>query len=80
MKPGERVLTALSMEEADSVPFQATFCPEFAARLAGVFGIRLEHVHDPHNAGWNGYELEKAGSQDALQCGIGWFANYYLDR
>ena len=78
MKPRERVLTALNNELPDRAPFQATFCPEFAERLAKELGIKMDHLHDPHSCRWNGYELEKAVSQDALQSSIGWVTNYHL--
>jgi len=71
---------ALDHQKTDRPPFQATFTPEFAQRLANFFQINYAHVHhDPHNGRWNGYELEKVTQQDALQAGIGWFTNYYHD-
>lgn len=72
-------MQALQFEETDRVPFQATFCPEFANRLREEFGIADTHFHDPHSGRWNGNDLEILTGQDALQCGIGWFTNYYLD-
>ena len=79
MKHRDRVLTALHREIADRVPFQATFCPEFAERLKKELQTETCGPHDPHSARWNGYELEKATSQAALQCSIGWTSNYYRD-
>ena len=80
MKHRDRVLTALQREIPERVPFQATFCPEFAERLKKELGIESKQPYDPHNARWNGYELEKATAQDALQCSIGWTSNYYRDN
>ena len=34
---------------------------------------------EPHHCKWYGYELEILTGQDALQAGVGWFTNYYLD-
>ena len=79
MKPRDRVITALNRNIPDRVPFQATFSPEFAERLREYYGIKSDTPHDPHSSRWNGYELEKLMGQDALQVGIGWFTNYYLD-
>jgi len=79
MKPRERVEIALNFEEPDRPPFQATFTPEFAARLCKELNIERTEPHDPHNGRWNGYELELATHQDALQCAIGWVTNYYLN-
>jgi uroporphyrinogen decarboxylase len=79
MKHRDRVIKALQFQDTDRTPVQMTFCPEFADRLREVYGIKDTHPHDPHNGRWNGYELEILTGQDALQCGIGWFINYYLD-
>ncbi len=79
MKPRERVQMALARETPDRVPFQATYVPEFAARLRAELGLAPVAIHDPHNGRWNGYELELATGQDALQCSVGWVTNYYLD-
>ena len=79
MKHRDRVIKALQFQEPDRPPFQATFCPEFATRLRKAYGISDTHSHDPHSGRWNGYELEILTGQDALQCSIGWFINYYLD-
>lgn len=79
MLPRERVLAALSHLPTDRPPFQATFVPEFAARLRESLSLPPVAIHDPHNGRWNGYELEIATRQDALQCSIGWVTNYYLD-
>lgn len=79
MKPRERVAMALNHEEPDRAPFQATFTPEFAERLRQELNIHHPNPHDPHNGRWNGYELELATNQDALQCAIGWVTGYYAD-
>ena len=79
MKPRERVEVALAHEAPDRPPFQATFVPEFAARLRADLGLAPIDLHDPHNGRWNGYDLEMATGQDALQCSVGWVTNYYLD-
>ncbi|MEK6795766.1 MAG: uroporphyrinogen decarboxylase family protein [Spirochaetota bacterium] len=79
MKPRDRVLTALSREKPDRVPFQATFTPEFAARLRKHYSLPDGAPHDPHSGRWNGYELEVLTGQDALQCSAGWFTGYYHD-
>lgn len=79
MKHRDRVINALNHETTDRPPFQATFTPEFAQRLRNHLRIKDTFLHDPHNGRWNGYDLEIATGQDALQCGIGWFTNYYSD-
>ncbi len=79
MKPRVRVEMALANEQPDRAPFQATFVPEFAARLRADLGLPPIPLHDPHNGRWNGYDLELATAQDALQCSVGWVTNYYLD-
>jgi uroporphyrinogen decarboxylase len=79
MKPRDRVEMALAHETPDRAPFQATFVPEFAARLRADLGLPPIPLHDPHNGRWNGYALELATAQDALQCSLGWSTNYYLD-
>jgi uroporphyrinogen decarboxylase len=78
MKHRDRVILALNHKITDRPPFQATFTPEFAERLRDNLGIKNKFHHDPHSGRWNGYELEILTGQDALQCGIGWFTNYYL--
>jgi len=78
MKHRERAIRALNHEITDRPPFQATFTPEFARRLRMSLGLKDSTSHDPHCGKWNGYELELATGQDAFQCGIGWFTNYYL--
>ena len=80
MRHRERVIKALNHEETDRPPFQATFTPEFAQRLRNHLGIKDTFSHDPHSGRWNGYDLEIATGQDALQCSIGWFTNYYLSE
>ena len=80
MKHRDRVIKAFNHEATDRPPFQATFTPEFAHRLKKSLGLRNDIPHDPHSGRWNGYALELATGQDALQCGIGWFTNYYLSN
>jgi uroporphyrinogen decarboxylase len=64
----DRVLAALAHETTDHPPFQASFVPEFAARLREHLGL----------SGANGpFELERATGQDILQTGVGWATNYY---
>lgn len=79
MKHRDRVEIALNHEIPDRIPFQASFTPEFAARLRRELKIENPVPHDPHSGRWNTYELEIATHQDALQCSIGWVTNYYLD-
>ena len=79
MKHRDRVIAALNHESTDRVPFQATFTPEFANRLRAYFGLPPCRS-EPHHRKWYGYELEKLTGQDALQAGVGWFTNYYLDN
>lgn len=80
MKHRDRVIQAFNHQITDRPPFQATFTPEFAQRLREHLGIKDSFDHDPHSGRWNGYELEIATGQDALQCGIGWFTNYYSGK
>lgn len=77
MTSKERVQIAFNHENTDRFPFQATFTPEFAARLRKEFHLP-DRVYEPHNRDWYGYELECLTGQDALQAGVGWFTNYYL--
>ena len=78
MKHRDRVIAALNREAADRVPFQATFTPEFANRLRTHFGL-TPCLSEPHHREWYGYDLEILTGQDALQAGVGWFTNYYLN-
>ena len=78
MKPRDRVIATLNHETTDRVPFQATFTPEFANRLRQYFGLNPCET-EPHHREWYGYDLEILTGQDALQAGVGWFTNYYLD-
>ncbi len=78
MKHRDRVLAALNHEETDRPPFQATFTPEFAAGLRQRLGLPPQR-YEPHNREWYGYDLEILTEQDALQAGVGWFTNYYLN-
>ena len=79
MKHRDRVIAALNREATDRTPFQATFTPEFADRLRKHFGLP-PCFSEPHHRRWYGYELEMLTGQDALQAGVGWFTNYYLDN
>jgi uroporphyrinogen decarboxylase len=78
MKHRDRVITTLSHEKTDRPPFQATFTPEFADRLRKYYGLESCRT-EPHHREWYGYDLEILTGQDALQAGVGWFTNYYLD-
>lgn len=79
MKHRERVIRALNHEIIDRVPFQATFTPEFANRLRSEFHLP-EQITEPHHRQWYGYDLEILTGQDALQAGVGWVTNYYLQQ
>ena len=79
MRHRDSVIAALNHEPADCIPFQATFTPEFADRLRKYFGL-TPCRSEPHHREWYGYELEILTGQDALQAGVGWFTNYYLDE
>ena len=79
MKHRDRVIAALNGESTDRVPFQATFTPEFANRLRAHFGLKPCRS-EPHHREWYGYDLEILTEQDALQAGVGWFTNCYLDN
>ena len=79
MKPRERVIRALNYQETDRPPFQATFVPEFAAKLRAAFGLP-PMFSEPHHREWYGYDLEILTGQDALQASCGWVTNYYLDN
>lgn len=78
MKPRERVDKALRHEEPDRCPMQASFTPEFAARLRQDMALRGRPLHNPHGGG-NTYELERALGQDMLLTSVGWANSYYMD-
>lgn len=78
MTPRERVATALHHEAPDRCPFQASFTPEFAARLRADLDLRDRSQHNPHGGG-NTYELERALHQDLLLTSVGWANSYYQD-
>lgn len=78
MTPKERVATALSHETPDRCPFQASFTPEFAARLREDLSLEDRSRHNPHGGG-NSYELERALEQDMLLTSVGWANGYYQD-
>ena len=84
MKHRDRVLAALNHEAPDRCPLQASFTPEFAARLRSELGIdsvspAAERGHNPHGGG-NTYELETAIDEDVLLTSVGWANSYYLDE
>lgn len=82
MKHRERIIAALSHEEADRCPMQVSFTPEFAARLQAdmVMSEKVVNLarstHNPHGGG-NTYELERALGVDMLQTSVGWANSYY---
>jgi len=76
MKHRERVLTALSHKEPDRCPMQASFTPEFAARLEADMQLHGQGFHNPHGGG-NTYALERALDQDMLLTSVGWVNGYY---
>lgn len=78
MKPRERVQLVLSHEEPDRCPVQASFTPEFAARLRSDMGIQEEDVHNPHGGG-NTYLVERTLNEDMLLTSVGWANSYYQD-
>ena len=78
MKPRERVAAALDRIEPDRCPFQATFTPEFAARLRGDLQLEGDRVHNPHGGG-NPYDLEIALGEDILLTSVGWANSYYQE-
>lgn len=78
MTPRERVETALNHETPDRCPFQASFTPEFAARLRAGLALQDRSHHNPHGGG-NTYELERALKQDMLLTSVGWANAYYQD-
>ena len=78
MKHRERVWTALSHQAPDRCPLQASFTPEFAARLEVDLRLRGQTLHNPHGGG-NTYELERALDEDMLLTSVGWVNGYYQD-
>jgi lactate permease len=58
------------------LPFQASFTPEFAARLRADMGLDDRPGHNPHGGG-NTYELERALDEDMLLTSVGWANSYY---
>lgn len=78
MKPRERVEMALNHEQPDRCPLQASFTPEFAARLRADMQIEGRDTHNPHGGG-NTYALERALGEDMLLTSVGWANSYYLD-
>lgn len=78
MKPRERVEMALNHEQPDRCPLQASFTPEFAARLRADMQMEERDTHNPHGGG-NTYALERALGEDMLLTSVGWANSYYLD-
>jgi uroporphyrinogen decarboxylase len=78
MNSWERVATALQHETPDRCPFQASFTPEFAARLRAHVGLSDDSQHNPHGGG-NTYALERAIGEDMLLTSVGWANGYYQD-
>ncbi len=76
MKHRERVLTALNHEQPDRCPMQASFTPEFAARLEADLKLKGQGFHNPHGGG-NTYLLERLLDQDMLLTSVGWVNGYY---
>ena len=58
------------------MPFQASFTPEFAARLRADMRLDDRSGHNPHGGG-NTYELERALGEDMLLTSVGWANSYY---
>ncbi len=78
MKHRERVMMALNHEIPDRCPMQASFTPEFAARLRTTMALGGDKLHNPHGGG-NTYELERALGEDMLLTSVGWANSYYQD-
>jgi uroporphyrinogen decarboxylase len=78
VKHRERVEAALDHQSTDRTPFQASFTPEFAARLRQDLALRGRSGHNPHGGG-NTYELERALGEDMLLTSVGWANSYYMD-
>ncbi len=76
MRHRDRVLMALHHEEPDRCPWQASFTPEFNARLAADEGLTERARHNPHGGG-NTYVLERLLDQDLLLTSVGWANSYY---
>ncbi|HVO37788.1 MAG TPA: uroporphyrinogen decarboxylase family protein [Spirochaetia bacterium] len=79
----DRVLAALNHEAPDRCPLQASFTPEFAARLRSTLGVGAAasdaaRGHNPHGGG-NTYELERAIGEDVLLTSVGWANSYYAN-
>lgn len=75
-QPRDRVAAALRHEQPARCPFQATFTPEFAARLRADLELGDGHAHNPHGGG-NSHELELAIGEDVLLTSVGWANCYY---
>ena len=76
MKHRDRVRTALEHQRTDRCPMQASFTPEFAARLRQDLRLAGRAGHNPHGGG-NTYELERAIGEDMLLTSVGWANSYY---
>lgn len=79
MKPRERVEMALNHEQPDRCPLQASFTPEFAARLRADMQMEERDTHNPHGGG-NTYALERALGEDMLLTSVGWANSYYQEQ
>jgi len=78
MKSRERVLLALNHEKPDRPPFQASFTPEFKARLQSDPRAKRLVASDPLG-GDSDYQVERAIGEDMLVSPVGWVNSYYLD-
>jgi len=76
VKPKDRVRMALSHEQPERCPMQASFTPEFARRLRAELALEARPQHNPHGGG-NTYQLERALGQDLLLTSVGWANSYY---
>jgi uroporphyrinogen decarboxylase len=74
--PKERVLIALSHQEPDRVPIQASFTPEFALRLEQYLGLQPSSTVNPH--GGEEHFLEGILELDIIQYAVGIANSYYL--
>ena len=76
MNHRERVIAALNHQEPDRCPMQASFTPEFAARLEADIQLKNQGLHNPHGGG-NTYDLERVLDEDMLLSSVGWVNGYY---
>ena len=78
MRHRDRVALALDHQIPDRCPFQASFTPEFAARVRSELDLSDQSHHNPHGGG-NTYQVERALGQDLLLTSVGWANSYYQD-